>query len=305
MSAAPPIAERREDIVDVDGLPLRVVRSGSGSPLLLINGIGASVEMWEPFATRMSDREVIAFDLPGSGESRPAPRPMRMPALAAMVAGLLDELGHDKVDVLGYSFGGLVAQQLARSAPDRIDRLLLCGTSAGVPSVPNLLATWLMLTPARYYNRTVAEAVVPIIAGGRTRRERGALEGHLEERLANPPSLVGYLHQLYAVAGWSSAPWLRSVRHPTLILHGSDDPLVPLVNARFMSWTMPNAQLHVVRGGGHLFLIDEPESVIGHVASFLTRAGEADVEVLRGRVEAPARRARPAARAAGGRRSAE
>lgn len=286
-------AGRRDEIVDVDGLPLRVVThaGGKGSPLLLINGLGASVEMWEPLLGLLGDREVIAFDLPGSGASRAAPRPLRMPALAAMVEGLLDRLGHSRLDVLGYSFGGLVAQQLARSAPHLVDRLVLCATLAGVPSVPNPLATWLMLTPTRYYSRTIAEAVLPLIAGGRTSRERGTLEAHLAERFARPPSMLGYVHQLYAVTGWSSVPWLRTVRHPTLILHGSDDRLVPLVNARFMAWAMPNAQLHVVRRGGHLFLIDEPESVVGCVSSFLARGG-GEAKDITGRAAAPARRAR-------------
>ena len=68
----------------------------------------------------------------------------------------------------------------------------------------------------------------------------------------------GYLGQLYAVSGWSSLPWLHTLRQPTLVLAGDDDPIIPLVNARMMAWRIPDARLHVVQGGGHLFFLEQP-----------------------------------------------
>jgi poly(3-hydroxyoctanoate) depolymerase len=261
-----------EQVVEVDDLRLRVVRSGSGSPLLLINGIGAPAEMWAPFATRLQGHELLAVDLPGTGASPAAAGLMRMDGIAGIVARVLDALGHRTVDVLGYSFGGIVAQELAWRAPHRVDRLVLCATSSGVNGVPpKLVPALLMLTPARYYNRSIAERVIPVIAGGRTRRDPLALQQNLVERLAKPPSTIGYLHQLYAVTGWTSARWLSRIAHATLIIHGDDDPLVPVVNARRMASTMPNARLTVIPGAGHLFLLDEPESVIPELVRFLRR----------------------------------
>jgi poly(3-hydroxyalkanoate) depolymerase len=266
----------QESSVHVDGQAMRVLRTGTADPttppLLLINGIGASIEMWAPLVTRLGSRETIAFDLPGSGTSPPARRPARMQGIAATVTGLLDALGCGRVDVLGYSFGGIVAQELARRAPERVDRLVLCATSPGFVSVPPHPVTMsLMLTPARYHSRSLAKLIVPVIAGGRTRRDPAALRDHLGDRLAKPPPLLGYLHQTYAATGWSSFRWLGTVRQPTLILHGDDDPLIPLVNARWMARLMPNAQLHVLRGAGHLFLMDEPASALSKVNGFLAR----------------------------------
>lgn len=261
-----------EQVVEVDGLRLLAVRSGSGPPLLLINGIGAAVEMWAPLARRLHGHELLAFDLPGTGASPAAARLMRMERLAGVVARLLDVLGHRTVDVLGYSFGGIVAQELAWRAPQRVDRLVLCATSSGITSVPpKLVPALLMLTPVRYYGRSIAERVVPLIAGGRTRRDPLACEQNLVQRLARPPSAIGYLHQLYAVTGWTSARWLSRLAHATLILHGDDDPLVPVVNARRMAAAMPNARLFVIPGAGHLFLLDEPESVVPELIDFLRR----------------------------------
>jgi poly(3-hydroxyalkanoate) depolymerase len=259
-----------EQVVVVDGRPLRVVRHGDGPPLLLLNGIGAPAEMWAPLVRLLDGRELIALDLPGTGSSPPPRWPMRIRGLAHLVANALDALAVGEADVLGYSFGGMVAQELARRVPSAVRRLVLCATAPGLGSLPpRPLPALLMLTPARYYSGAAARFIVPIIAGGRTRRDPRVLRSHLTERLANPPSGRGYLHQLYAVTGWTSMPWLCRLHQPTLILHGDEDPLAPLHNARHMAKLIPGATLHVVPGGGHLFLLDEPESVRAELARFL------------------------------------
>jgi poly(3-hydroxyalkanoate) depolymerase len=261
-----------ERFVEVDENPLRVVRAGTGTPLLLINGIGASAEMWAPLVSRLDGHALVALDLPGTGSSPHSPRPLRIRGLARLVAHVLDALGYDTIDVLGYSFGGIVAQELALRTPRRVERLVLCATSPGLGSVPpSPVAAMLVLSPARYFSRSAAERILPVIAGGRTRRDGRALEAGLAERLINPPSTRGYFDQLYAVTGWSSLSWLRQLDHETLIVHGDDDPLVPIANARRMAAMMPRASLTVVRGGGHLFLLDEPESVVGELGRFLAR----------------------------------
>ena len=258
-------------LVRAKGLRLRVGRYGAGPPLLLITGIGAHIDMWSPFARRVADRELIAFDAPGTGLSQRPRRPLRMGALAEVVRALLDQLDLDRVDVLGYSWGGGLAQELARRAPERVRRLVLCATGPGLlgGSPPRPLAALMLATPARYYHPRLLALTVPHIAGGRTARDRGALARHAGERLQRPPDLLGYAYQLYAVAGWSSLPWLGRLVSPTLVIGGEDDPSVPLRNARVLAARIPHARLHVVKGGGHLFLLDEPENVAGVIGAFL------------------------------------
>ena len=100
------------------GLRLRVGRHGVGRPLLLITGIGAHLDMWAPFARLVTDRELIAFDPPGVGLSqRPAAPAADARSWRGVVRALLDALALERVDVLGYSFGGALAQELARRAP--------------------------------------------------------------------------------------------------------------------------------------------------------------------------------------------
>ena len=256
--------------VNADGQRLHVGRRGAGPPLLLITGIGAHLDMWAPFARLVAGRELIAFDAPGTGRSPRPGRPLRMSSLAAMVRALLDELELDRVDVLGYSWGGGLAQELARRAPDRVRRLVLCATGPGLGGVPpRPLAALMLATPARYFHPRLLALSVPHIAGGRTARDPTAFTDEAAERLQRPPDPLGYAYQLYAAAGWSSLPWLHRLRQPTLVVAGEDDPSVPLRNARILAGRIPDARLEVVEGGGHLFLLDEPESAAGAIGAFL------------------------------------
>jgi pimeloyl-ACP methyl ester carboxylesterase len=147
---------------------------------------------------------------------------------------------------------------------------VLCATAPGLGGVPpKPMAALMLATPARYYHPRLLELSLGHIAGGRTRREPGVMAGHAGERLLHPPSPLGYAYQLYAAGGWSSLPWLHRVSQPTLVVAGEDDPSVPLRNGRMLAARIPKSRLHVVRGGGHLFLLDEPESVAGAIRAFL------------------------------------
>jgi len=123
--------------------------------------------------------------------------------------------------------------------------------------------------PICYYSPRLLAFSVPRIAGGRTARDPSALAANAAERLAHPPDLLGYAYQLYAAAGWSSLPWLHRVTQPALVVAGDDDPSVPVLNGRLLARRLPNARLHVVKGGGHLFLLDEPHSAVPQITAFL------------------------------------
>jgi len=267
-------AEFRPYMLSIGNQQLRVARrEGSGTPLLLINGIGAHLDMWEPFEQRLTRRPVIAFDLPGCGQSPRPSRPMRMSGLADLIAGLLDTLGHDEADVLGISFGGGLAQELAYHHPERVRRLVLCATSAGMVSVPpRPIPLLFLMTPARYFHPFFFKTMMPRIVGGRTAREVAAMDEQIDARLKHPPDLLGYAYQMYAVSGWTSAHYLHRLPQPTLVVAGDDDRAIPLANARFLAHRIPDARLHVVERGGHAFLLDEPENVVGPIESFLDEA---------------------------------
>ena len=256
----------------VGGRVLRVAtRDGNSGrpPLLLCNGIGVSLELFQPFVDALDpQRPVIRFDMPGIGGS-PAPVvPYHLATLPSLLAGLLDQLGYEQADVLGISWGGGLAQQFALSRPDRVRRLVLVATAPGalmVPGHPRVLLR--MLTPRRHRDPGYAAHVAGELYGGSAREDPGVARDLLHATTRLGPAR-GYYYQLISILGWTSLPRLPRLRPPTLILAGDDDPIIPVVNARIMHRLIRRSTLHVYRGG-HLELAADPERLASAVQAFL------------------------------------
>ncbi|HSV40594.1 MAG TPA: alpha/beta hydrolase [Nocardioidaceae bacterium] len=266
----PPAVVRR---MRAGGADVRVSVRGEGPPLLLFMGIGASLELWERFEEAMAPRgrRLIAIDLPGAGASPAVFPPRRLRSLVKLAIDVLDQLGHDQVDVLGVSFGGAVAQEFAFRAPARTRRLVLCATSPGVlmvPAKPSVLVH--LSTPLRYWRSGYAERIIGDIYGGRSRHDRSVHE-QLKSRFERPPTALGYVGQLYAAWGWSSLPWLWRLRVPTLVMNGDDDPIIPVVNGRVLAALIPGADLRIIKDEGHLFLLEQAEESAAVIDDFLGR----------------------------------
>ena len=266
--------------VRVGSLSLRCSVTGTeGRPLLLVNGVGANIEMWEPFRRSLGSRHTIAFDAPGTGRSSTPTRPLTMRELGTVTLGLLDSLGYGTVDVLGYSFGGSIAQEMARVDPARIHRLVLAAASCGWGSVPgDPFALMAMLTPARYYFLP-ATATVNALFGGSRLTDFATADA---ARLHRPPDPIGYCWQLLAAVGWSSLPWLHRVRVPTLVLAAARDRLVRASTARTLARRVAGARLAVVPDANHFFLLREDTRAASKlVTSFLDEqgAGQGDGEL--------------------------
>jgi poly(3-hydroxyoctanoate) depolymerase len=265
--------------IDVDGVRLRTSVRGAGRPLLLLTGIGASIELAAPFELALNQHDVltIAADAPGAGQSTSYRRPRRMPGLARTFELMLDALGYDCVDVLGVSFGGILAQQFAHQAPDRVRRLVLAATGPGVvglggaPGSPRTALA--LLTPRRYWSPDYYRRIAGALYGGEARHDPDGLLHDSLARFSSPPSLRGYLTQLYAISFWTGVPWLWRLPHHTLVLAGDDDPIVPAINGRILKALIPNARLEIIRGGGHMFLLERPDEIAALVARFLLENG--------------------------------
>jgi len=236
-------------------------------PLLLFNGIGASLEMLLPLADKLDGIPTIAFDVPGVGQS-PAPRlPYRLWMLARMVARLLDALAIDRVDVMGASWGGALAQQFALQNPRRCRRLVLAATAQGVPMLPPRPSVLrYFVTPRRHNDPVLRQRIAGTIYGGRARTDPALMRSL--EQFIKPASRYAYLLQQIAIAGWTSVPWLPLLRQPTLILAGNDDPVIPLANAQLMAALIRDARLHVF-DDGHLFVLSQPDKTAQLLREFL------------------------------------
>lgn len=256
--------------VGMQRLRVTVQNPGVGRPLLLINGIGATGDLFDPLRKHLGDRETIAFDAPGVGGSPTPLVPYSMRKMAAIVAGLIDELGHERVDVLGLSWGGALAQEVAHRHPEVVHRLILAATMPGVTSIPGRPAAMgILMSPIRYYSPEYLRRVAPTLYGGAIRDAPELLDEHAKQRAARPPTGRGYLYQLSAIQRFASLPWLHRLKMRTLVLAGDADPIVRLVNGRILANRIPDARLHVVEGGGHLFLFTRGAEMAGIIADFL------------------------------------
>ena len=253
-----------EHAVTTGGLRLHTRRRhGDGKPpLLLIHGLGGSLESWGPLLDHLPDRDVIMIDTPGMGQSELPRFPLRVRAIADRLAEVVRELGVETVDVLGYSHGGVVAQEFARRHPEMLRRLVLVATIGGFPWIPPRPPVQrALLSTRRYRSRAAAEHELPILAGGRVARDPEVLRAILEDRESHPPSKRGYRYLQLGVLGWSSHHWLHRLTCPTLVIQGGGDPVVRPVNGWLLASRIRNARFELVSGAGHMALFDEPERI--------------------------------------------
>ena len=258
--------------IEVKGQRLRVaIRPGNGvgTPLLLINGIGVGLEVFQPFIDELAPEiEIIRFDVPGTGGSPRSTMPYRFSTIACWITHILDQFDYNQVDVLGISWGGGLAQQFAFQYRRRCRRLILVSTATGaimVPGRPSVLAK--MATPRRYQDPTYMAQIAPDIYGGDLQSNPEFVRQMSHAMHSNEP--LGYFYQLMAAMGWTSIPWLKLLRQPTLILAGDDDPIVPAINAKIMHHLIPHSKLHIYHGG-HLGLLTHARELTALIEEFLS-----------------------------------
>lgn len=257
-------------MMDVKGQKLRVGRrkgTAARPPLLMFNGIGANLELGQPFFDALEETEAVIFDVPGIGGS-PAPSfPYRPHTLAQLAKDLMISMGYDQVDVSGVSWGGGLAQQFAFQFPGYCRKLVLVATSPGtimVPGSPNVLSK--MASPKRYMDKGYMKEIAAEIYGGAFRKDPNLIDRHAGAMRGS--SQYGYSLQLIGMIGWSSLPWLWLLQQPTLILSGTDDPLIPVINARILATMIPKSRLELV-DDGHLFVVTDPGMAARTVEAFL------------------------------------
>ena len=261
-----------------DGRELRVARwhgpkKSKHLPILFFNGIGANIEAMSPLADLLSDRDFVTFDMPGVGGSPEPTIPYNAIMMARIAALLLDKFEIEMVDVMGVSWGGAMAQQFALQHGDRVNRVILKATSAGMLMVPgNPAALTKMADPRRYIDPDYMAKHFKTLYGGET----AGKEGHIGR--ITPPTPRGYFYQLFAMFGWTSAPFLPFMKKPTLIMMGDDDQIVPIANGHFLKMLIPNSRLYSVKGGGHLFMLSHVDEAVGEIRTFLNEGDPEDLK---------------------------
>ncbi len=261
-------AEAREGLVRLDGLSIHVRDAGEGPPVLLLNGVAADTGMWARLEAALPGFRLISFDAPGSGRS-PAPLiPVSVRRLARLAALVLDSVGVEQADVLGYSMGGIVAQELAAGTPERVRRVVLAGTTCGLGSIPGEPVAMLhLLVPARHLSPRIYARTFGGLVGGPARVDRTIVADLQALRLR--VSIRGYLGQMMSLSRWSGLPLLPRIPHPTLVVSGDDDPLSPVANALLLTRLLPQARLLMAPGEGHLLFLSPTSPVLQPIREFL------------------------------------
>lgn len=240
----------------------------SKPPLLICNGLGANLELLVPLANTFTGIETVLFDVPGVGGSPRPKRPYRFKALARLADRMMSAMGYGgAVDVMGISWGGALAQQIARTwGPHRCRRLVLAATVCGGLILPGRWkAITKLMNPRRYTDGDYLTRVAKDLYGGAVADDPSLIlrfASHMQS-----PDPRGYLYQQLAMVGWTSLRWLPSLRQPTLVLSGKKDPLVHPVNARLLALLISRSQLKLV-DDGHLFVLTDP-SIIPIITRFL------------------------------------
>ncbi len=246
------------------GSELHVERRGEGPPLLLIQGMGASSAHWgEAFVRELEhDFELILYDHRGVGRSGPPTGDITIAGLAADALALLDALGIERAHLLGFSMGGMVAQEIALSAPQRVPALVLASTSAGgTQSKPTGADVVQALTSAALSGdrerllRTgfglVVSAPYAAVAENYATFAQVARE--------HPASIQILLEQQAAVVAHDTYGRLRTLDVPTLVIHGSEDRMLSAINGDLIASMVPGARFEPLEGVGHLVYWEQPE----------------------------------------------
>ena len=266
-------------IETIGGRELRVARwrtdrPSDHPPILFFNGIGANIEAVAPLGEALEERGFIMFDMPGVGGSPDPVMPYNPFTMCWLTAQLLDRFGIGEVDVMGVSWGGAMAQHFALQHGDRVRRVILCATTAGMLMVPGKLsALSKMVDPRRYIDPNFMNEHFATLYGGAAKKS-SSKQDHIGR--VTPPSTRGYLYQLLAMIGWTSAPALPFLSKPTLIMMGGDDNIVVPINGKFLNKLIPNSQLVEFEDGGHLFLLTHSDESIAEIRAFLDSPEQQD-----------------------------
>ncbi len=257
---------------------------GKGRPLLLLNGTGSPMSQWDPalLAGLAQHRRVIVFDYPGLGESGAAPSRITFAALADWTAALLTQIGVDRTDVLGWSMGGFVAQELLTGHDDRLRRVVLAGTNPGGPRT-EFGPKW-----AQRIDSNPDAGIAGYLATNYPRTQCAQAAGQASVRRVNRAIWAGRYpkdrvpNRTYRAMVRAENAWYRSSRNMRLLKHnprrvwvvtGEADVVTPKSNTRRLARALPRATRTVVRNAGHAFLFQDPEMVASKSLRFL-RSGK-------------------------------
>jgi len=248
---------------------------GNGFPLVMINGLGANKDFWDPRMIQELSKnfKTVMFDNRGAGHTDVSDRECTIKLFADDTAGLMDALRVTRAHVLGVSMGGMIAQELALNYPEKVEKLVLCSTHCGgSKSIPASQEVLGMLTADRsgFSAEEIARNTVPLIlTKDFIDNNPDSVELVIQQILRAPISNEAFSRQLTACMNFNTCDRLSGIKAPTLVLHGKRDILIPPENGSILAKAIPNAKLAYFENSAH-GLIEEMEKVLPILLDFLS-----------------------------------
>ena len=292
------------NLVNTEDIPLKKVHVGDidiaykmfgkGDPILLIQGVGGSMDSWEPSILKelSSNHTVIIFDNRGVGNTTTGTKQFSIQQFANDTVGLLDGLKIQKANVLGHSMGSIIAQQLALTHPEKVNRLLLisstCGGKEGIPNSPEHLKLEKKFMSSIVNNTPIEPQEIKTAVSLSYGPTWIKLHPNLLETIpANPKDLLPsgitpntYVQQDNVVQNWKSTNWsgvcsqLPNISKPTLVMTGTEDFTILAANSLIIAGKIPGAWLVQIPAAGHPVMDQYPAAVGKILNTFLSTTGQ-------------------------------
>jgi pimeloyl-ACP methyl ester carboxylesterase len=262
-------------ITKANGIELYYEVHGEGEPLLLIMGLSLSSKSWFRTIPALSEQyKVIVFDNRGVGLSGKPNTPYSIELMAEDARAVLDAAGVESAHVYGISMGGMIAQRLAVTYPDRVRSLILgCTTPGGEKHVqPGAEVSMLMLArgSSTATPEEMAWATAPILySQSFLENHRDLVAEDVKRRIEIPVLPYAYILQLQACLAHDTSNEIEQIRVPVLVIHGDEDKLVPYENGVTLAEKIPNAEFLTIKGAGHIYVTEANDLVNKKVLEFL------------------------------------
>jgi pimeloyl-ACP methyl ester carboxylesterase len=273
-------------IAAVNGQQLHFEVQGEGDPLVLVMGIGYDSSIWKLHQAAALARHfrVVIFDNRDAGRSSRASGPYTITDMADDVAGLLDTMGIERTHLLGLSMGSMIAQEFALRHPDRLDRLVLCGSGAApARSAFDPIGTWSWVKTRDATGEAFAAQQFVWLFSSRFLRDEMAVRQTIAMLASNPHPVdaAAYSRQAQAYVQHDALDRLPGIAAPTLVVTGEQDLLTPPWISEEVARAIPGARLEIIRGEGasHLVMLERPDEFNRLVTTFLAEAQNARVMV--------------------------
>ena len=230
-------------------------------PLILLEGMGGDIPGWRRNIPHLAaETFVVAYDHRGNGHSEAPDGPTTMATHVEDCLAVMDELAITRAHVYGQSFGGMVALELALTRPERVRSAILACTHAGPKhAVPS--------SGRAPKDRPWLQLYAPAFAKAHPEH----VEDDLRVGRAQPQHPQGQRRQWEAMQSWDAYDRLPDVRVPTLVLHGSEDQVIDVENARILASRIPEAELAILEGAGHVYHSEQPETADEIVLDYVRR----------------------------------